>query len=250
MALSNEIYQALEDIVGKKNISKDPALLDTYRYSLTHTGIHLGPHYGVFTPRAVAVVLPGSTEEVQLVVKLCNKHKIKYKPSATFWSAQGYPSDDNTLILDMRRMDRILDIDEKNMIAIVEPGVIGATLQAEAMKVGLNVHIQGSGCSCSIIAGAAAWLGSGPSNLYGGWQYENLLAAEWVLPTGELLKNRFSRNRKRLVLRRRTRTEHAGHSPRDAWDKGVDGHIHQVRHQAVCLAGPGNIACLGNRPRL
>ena len=88
----------------------------------------------------------------------------------------------------MRRMDRIVEIDAKNMIAVVEPGVLGATLQAETMKVGLNCHIQGSGCSCSILAGATAWLGSGPSNLFGGTQYENLLGAEWVLPSGEILR--------------------------------------------------------------
>lgn len=187
MNITDKQYREYEAIVGKRNISKDPAVLDGYRYNLSHTAIHLGPHFDVRTPRALAVLLPASTLEVQKIVKLCNKTGIKYKASTTFWSAQGYPCDDNTIILDMRRMDKIIDIDVKNMVAIVEPGVIGATLQAEAMKAGLNCHIQGSGCSCSILAGATAWLGSGPGNLYGGWQYENLLAAEWVLPTGEVV---------------------------------------------------------------
>jgi len=71
---------------------------------------------------------------------------------------------------------------------VIEPGVIGATLQAEAMKMGLNVHLPGSGCSCSILATATSYFGSGPSNLYGGWQYDNLLGVEWVLPTGDLLR--------------------------------------------------------------
>lgn len=187
MSITDKQYQEFEAIVSKRNISKDAAVLDGYRYNLAHTAIHLGPHFDVRTPRALAVLLPGSTEEVQKIVKLCNKRGIKYKASSTFWSAQGYPCDDNTIILDMRRMDKIIDIDVKNMVAIVEPGVIGATLQAEVMKLGLNCHIQGSGCSCSILAGAAAWLGSGPGNLYGGWQYENLLSTEWVLPTGEVV---------------------------------------------------------------
>ncbi len=51
MALKKEIYQEFEDIVGAKYISDDPALLDTYRYPLMHTAIHLGPYYGVYTPR-------------------------------------------------------------------------------------------------------------------------------------------------------------------------------------------------------
>jgi glycolate oxidase len=188
MPLSKKQYRELEKIVGADNLSDDPALLDSYRYSLAHTAIHIGPYYNTFTPRGAAVVLPGSTEEVQAIVKFCNQNKIKFKPSSTFWSAQGYPSSDNTLQLDMRRMDRILEIDEKNMYAVIEPGVIGATLQAEAMKAGLNTHIPGSGCSCSILAGATSYFGSGPSNLYGGWHYDNLLALEWVMPNGDIFR--------------------------------------------------------------
>jgi len=188
MTLSKKLYRTLEDIVGADNLSDDPAVLDSYRYSLAHTAIHLGPYFDTFTPRGAAVVLPGNTEEVQAIVKFCNKHKIKFKASSTFWSAQGYPSTENTLQLDMRRMDRILEIDEKNMVAVIEPGVIGATLQAEAMKVGLNTHLPGSGCSCSILAGATSYFGSGPSNLYGGWHYDNLLAMEWVMPNGDLFR--------------------------------------------------------------
>ncbi len=188
MKFNKEIYKALEDIVGSENISDDPAVLDSYIYSLSHTAIHIGPFYDTYTPRGAAVLLPGCTSEVQAIVKLCNKYKIKFKASSTFWSAQGFPSEDNTIQLDMRRMDRILEIDEKNMFAVIEPGVIGATLQAEAMQVGLNTHIPGSGCSCSTLASATSYLGSGPGNLYGGWLYENLLGAEWVMPTGEIFK--------------------------------------------------------------
>src|SRR4030042_1250981 len=119
MALSREAYQAFENIVGPQNISDDPALLDSYRYPLMHTAIHLGPHYRVYTPRGAAVLLPGGAEEVQQIVQLCNKHRIRFKASSTFWSAMGYPSFENTIQLDMRRMDGILKIDEKNNYAVV-----------------------------------------------------------------------------------------------------------------------------------
>ncbi len=188
MALSNEIYSALKEIVGSKNISNDPALLDSYRYSMSQTSNHQGPFFDVYSPRGAAVLLPGSLEEVQAIVRVCNKYKVKFKAASTFWAAMGYPSEDDTIQLDMRRMDRIIEIDEKNMIAVVEPGVIGAQLQAEAMKVGLNTHIPGSGCSGSVLASAAAYLGSGPGNLYGGSLYENLLGVEWVMPDGEILR--------------------------------------------------------------
>ena len=45
MPLPKNVYTALEDIVGAKNISDDPAILDSYRYSLAHTAIHLGPYF-------------------------------------------------------------------------------------------------------------------------------------------------------------------------------------------------------------
>ena len=77
MTLSREVYQSFENIVGADYISDDPALLDCYRYPLSHTAIHIGPYYRVYTPRGEAVLLPGSAEEVQAIVKLCNKHKIR-----------------------------------------------------------------------------------------------------------------------------------------------------------------------------
>jgi glycolate oxidase len=72
MALSKEIYKEFEDIVKPENISDDPALLDSYIYPMSQTSLHLGPYYRVYSPRGAAVILPGSTEEVQGVVRLCN----------------------------------------------------------------------------------------------------------------------------------------------------------------------------------
>ena len=162
MSLSREIYRALEDIVGKRYISEDPALLDSYTYPLMlHCKSHRTFLWCIHT-RGEAVLLPGNTEEVQAIVRLCNKYKIKFKASSTFWSAMGYPSYENTIQLDMKRMDRILEIDEKNMFAVIEPRVIGSQLQAEAMKLGLNTHIIGAGASCSPLASVAAYQGSGP----------------------------------------------------------------------------------------
>jgi FAD/FMN-containing dehydrogenase len=187
MALSREIYKEFEDAVGSDNISDDPVLLDTYRYPLTATGLHLGPFYNVMTPRCQAVILPANTREVQDITRICNRFKIQLKASSTFWAAMGYPTEENSIQLDMSRMDRILEIDKKNMFAVVEPGVIAATLQAEAMKVGLNTHMIGAGASHSPLASAVSWVGSGPDSVFMGYGSENLLGAEWVMPDGELV---------------------------------------------------------------
>ncbi len=188
MTLKREVYRAFEDIVGPEYISEDPAVLDSYIYPLNGPAIHLGPYYNVYTPRGEAVLLPGTTEEVQKIVLICNKYRVKLKASSTFWSVQGFPSNDNTIQLDMRRMNRILEIDDKNQFAIIEPGVIGAVLQAEAMKKGLNTHIIGAGSSCSSLAGATSYSGVGPDCLFMGSSNENLLGLEWVMPTGDIVR--------------------------------------------------------------
>jgi glycolate oxidase len=188
MALTKDIYQELEDIVGPDYISDDPAVLDTYIYPQNATSVHLGPYYHVYSPRGGAVLLPATVEEVQAIVRLCNKYKIKFKASSTFWGGMGYPSHDDAVQLDMRRMNRIIQIDRKNMFAVVEPYVIGATLQAEAMKVGLNTHIIGAGASCSPLASAVGFAGAGPDSVYMAKGGENMLGAEWVMPDAELVR--------------------------------------------------------------
>lgn len=186
MAFAREIYKAFEAVVGKRNISEDPGILETYRCIAAQSSAHYGPHDHK-TPLPQAVLLPGSTDEVRNIVRLCNKYKIQFKASTTFWSAMGYIGGDNSIQLDMRRMKSI-EIDEKNMLAVVEPYAIAAVIQAEAMKVGLNLNIPGVGCSSSTLASTAGWVGFGPTSISMGCSSENMLGTEWVLPDGEVLR--------------------------------------------------------------
>ncbi|MDR3224859.1 MAG: FAD-binding oxidoreductase [Clostridiales Family XIII bacterium] len=186
MALNNDFYRALEDIVGKRNVSNDPAVTENYRCITAQSSAHYGP-CDTRTPKPLAVVLPGSVEEVQLIVKLCNKYKVDFKAASTFWAAMGFIGSDNAIQLDMIRMDNV-EIDAKNMIATCEPFAIGGTVQVEAMKNGLNCNIAGVGCSSSTLAGSAGWVGFGPSSMFMGIASENLLGAEWVLPDGESIR--------------------------------------------------------------
>lgn len=195
MALSKEAYQALEAIVGPDNISDDPAILDPYSFYFSHGGenvlvrqIEDGDSY--FTHRFEAALLPGSTEEVQAIVKTCNRYKVKIRPTSTFWTTRwSAPQTTGVIQLDLRRMNRILEIDEKNMFAVVEPYVIAAQLQAEAMKVGLNCNMIGAGGSCSPLAQSTSGGGHGPHSIYHGHASEVMLAFEWVMPNGEILRS-------------------------------------------------------------
>jgi hypothetical protein len=188
MALSREAYRELEDIVGPENISDDPSIQDSYAFEWLAELVR--PEQNHYMPRPVAVILPASTEEVQAITMVCNKYKIKIKPISTGWYHWAAPikDEDDTIQIDLRRMNRILEIDEKNMFAIVEPYVICAQLQAEVMKRGLNINIIGAGASTSIVASACAYAGMGPSTYWMGHNSDNVLGMEWVTPAGDVIR--------------------------------------------------------------
>lgn len=187
MALPREAYRMLEAVLGAENISEDPAVLDSYTWQRGHED--LGPKEGKrFLPfKPEAVVLPGSTEEVQGIVKVCNKFKIRSKAHSTGWAAYAAVGCENGIQIDLRRMNRF-EIDEKNMIAVVEPYVIGAQLLAELWKRGLNFNVIGAGPNCSTLAGVTSFMGSGYNNMSMGIHERNALGVEWVLPTGDILR--------------------------------------------------------------
>ena len=183
MLISAAVYRQLEDCVGPENVSCEPAVLDTYAWQP-----YANDDPSKWVTRPVAVALPASTEEVQAIIRVCNQHQLKFKAFSTGWGVWSGPSEDNIVQVDLRRMDNIVEIDEKNMYAVVEPYVCSAQLQAEAMKLGLNTHIHGSGPNCSPLASATSAFGVGNDGIYMSYSPRNLLAVEWVLPDGEILR--------------------------------------------------------------
>ena len=184
MALHGNVYRILEDIVGPQNISEEPVILDTYAFQWLAETIS-GTK---FCTRPEAVLLPGNVEEVQAIIKACNRYGIRYKAFSTGWGPWNTVGGDGVIQLDLRRMNRILEIDEKNMYAVVEPYVIGSQLQVEAMRKGLNCHLIGAGANTSILASATSMAGYGLTGIFTGYSNCNVLAVEWVLPDGEILR--------------------------------------------------------------
>jgi glycolate oxidase len=179
MALDKDLYRALEAVVGPDNISDDPAILDSYAF-------RWGPQKEIFTQRFEAVTLPQNTAEIQAIVKLCNKYGMQFKASSTGWGFFSNPGSPRVIKMDLRRMNHIVEINEKNMYAVVEPYVIGAQLQAELMKRGLNYNMIGAGANCSAHP-FTAHSGIGHMGETTSYRERNLLAVEWVTPEGELV---------------------------------------------------------------
>ncbi len=193
MVLDKNVYEEFEKVLGPENISDDPVITDTYAYNWCVEFLNVmdgkkGKDINGFYYRPEAVVLPSSTEEVQQVVKLCNKFGLKFKAQSTGLGPWNQASQEGVIIVDLRRMNKIIKIDKKNMYAVVESYVSGAQLQAEAMKVGLNCHMPGCGPMGSPLASATSMCGPGFTSASTGFSDRNVLGVEWILPTGEILR--------------------------------------------------------------
>lgn len=183
--LKPDVYQALEDIVGEEYISQEPAILDSYCFVWGNELLYDGDK---FSPRPLAVVLPGSTEEVQAIVRACNRYGIKFRPHASGFEITALSAPEGFLPMDLRRMNRILEIDNKNMYAVVEPYVSQRNLMLEANKQGVRPNAFGAGGSTSMIASACCHAGIGATNVSAGHGGQLALGVEWVLPDGEILR--------------------------------------------------------------
>ena len=94
------------------------------------------------------------------------------------------PGGPEVVKMDLRRMDRIIEINEKNMYAVVEPYVISAELQGELFKRGMICNVKGSGSTCT----ALAMSGHGHMGLTTSTGDRNELATEWVTDEGEIIR--------------------------------------------------------------
>jgi len=175
----------LEAIVGKQWLSTAPCLLDTYAYYMNPEVMNKDGSQ--WLPRPAAVALPKSTAEVQDIMRFCSLSQFMAKPLSTGFHTAAAASNKDVIILDLKCMDRIVEIDVKNQIAVIEPYVRAIDLQTEIVKRGLNCHIVSSGANHSLLASHAAAWGYGVSGAATSFSGRNLLGVEWVLPTGEVV---------------------------------------------------------------
>ena len=91
------------------------------------------------------------------------------------------------VLLSMERLNRILEIDELNLLAVVEPNVINGDLQRAVEKVGLFYPPDPASLNQSSIGGNVAECAGGPRAFKYGTTKRYILAMEAVLPTGEII---------------------------------------------------------------
>jgi FAD/FMN-containing dehydrogenase len=128
----NEIVDGLATLVGRDNVATDPASLKDYAGDQS------------FVPRITpwAVARPGSAKEVQKVVAWANETGTPLVPVSSggpHFHGDTVPSVPGAVMLDLRRLDRILRVDRRNRITVIEPGVTYPQLQASLAEQGMRV---------------------------------------------------------------------------------------------------------------
>lgn len=127
------LYQKLVKICGSKFISNDPELLETYSTDLSFVKGKI-PQY---------VVWLNKTKQIEEILKLANTIGFSVIPisssSPMRYHGDTIPLKDNSIIVDLSRMNRILNIDRKNRVIMVEPGVAFGQLIPILEKKGLRL---------------------------------------------------------------------------------------------------------------
>jgi hypothetical protein len=187
--IPGEAYKALEDIVGAQWISQDRAVVETYsKFSVDRTG-YLKKHLKDPSTIPAAIIFPGSTEEVQAIVRICNRYRVHMIPFTNGQLGINAPATPNpTLCIHVSRMNRVLEINEDNMTATLEAYTDYAQLQAEAMKRGLwNGGSPLATTLCKLSSQFQA-VGIWQTDLKYGTLSRNIIGAKVVLPSGDVLK--------------------------------------------------------------
>ncbi|MFW9821549.1 MAG: FAD-binding oxidoreductase [Candidatus Thorarchaeota archaeon] len=183
MSETQNAYEEIENIVGTKYASNSEPIRYSYSMNCDYTlqGI------------PDLVVKPRKPEEISEILKIANKYKVKVIPRGNGADLTGgaKPIGDGGIVLDVTRMNKILDVDEDNRIVTVEVGISWSELCEQLSNIGIGYYTGSTGPA----SGFSATIGGGLSNntvggggaaMYGAVT-EQCVGLEVVLPTGEII---------------------------------------------------------------
>jgi glycolate oxidase len=151
-------------------------------------------HYGrdeteklVYLPEVV--LKPATVSEVSAIMKFANEYRIPVTPrgAGTGLSGGALPVHGG-ISLSMERFNRIIHIDERNLQAVVEPGVINEVLQNAVKEKGLFYPPDPASKGSCFLGGNVAESSGGPRCVKYGTTRDYILNLEVVLPTGEIIE--------------------------------------------------------------
>jgi alkyldihydroxyacetonephosphate synthase len=182
------IRSELEEVVGADHISTretDRLVYATDWFWLPQMWLDRGQ-----TPRKPDyIVHPASAEEVSEIIKIANTYRLPVIPYGGGSGSQGgalpiYGG----IIMDLKRMNKIIEIDEKSLTVTAQAGIIGAELEWALNEKGLMLGHYPASVNCATLGGYLAPRGSGTISTKYGKAEELVLSMQVVLPDGSIIR--------------------------------------------------------------
>ena len=177
-SLSHELIDQFRAIVGEQFIIVDEEQRTEYGHDKTEDYLFLPD----------LVIKPGTPEEVSAILKVCNQYKVPVTPrGAGTGLAGGAIPVRKGVVISMERFNKILEIDELNLQATVEPGVITEVFQNAVKAKGLFYPPDPASKGSCFLGGNLANNSGGPKAVKYGVTRDYVINMQVVLPTGEII---------------------------------------------------------------
>ena len=165
-------------LLGPKGVLSAPEDLMLYEYD---GSVDLG------SPQCI--VFPNSTRDVSEIVRLANRYEVPIvgRGAGTGLSG-GAIARNGGIVVEFSRMNRILEIDEANLRAVVQPGVVNLDLSRAVDHLGLYFAPDPSSQKACTIGGNVSENSGGPHTLAYGVTTNHVTGLELVLPDGEIVR--------------------------------------------------------------
>ena len=165
--------------VGEENVYDDKAHLIAYCYDATRTR---------YEPDAV--IFPRTEEDVSAILKYCNEHRIIITPrgAGSGFTGGSLPANGGVILAFEKHMNKILEIDMENMVAVVQPGVINMDLQRAVEAKGLFYPPDPASQEYSTLGGNVSENAGGMRAAKYGITKDYVMALRAVIPNGEIIR--------------------------------------------------------------
>ncbi|MGW8318342.1 MAG: FAD-binding oxidoreductase [Candidatus Promineifilaceae bacterium] len=182
------IRSELEEIVGSDFISVEET--DRFIYSTDWSWMpQMWLDRGERLTLPDYIVQPASAEEISEIVRIANKYRIPVIPFGGGSGTQG-----GTLpifggiMVDLKRLDKIIEIDEKSLTVTAQAGIILSQLEWALNEKKLTLPHYPASANCATLGGCLAPRGTGTTSTKYGKAEDMVLSMEVVLPTGEIIR--------------------------------------------------------------
>ena len=177
--VNHEALEFLTGLFGKDRVLLDPDLLEMYTHDEV-PGLKAQPE---------VVVRATTAEQISKLMKFANEKRIPITPrGAGYGLSGGAVPVCGGIVLSLEKMDRILEIDKKNLMVTVEPGVITGKIHEAVESKGLFYPPDPASLDSCSIGGNIAECAGGPRAIKYGVTKDYVCGLEAVLPSGEIIQ--------------------------------------------------------------